>query len=210
MNAIEAFQGLGQASTSYPSWSGSAGLGSGEAEAVDREEPSFSSFAVSQVGGTRQTRLQTHPATVFTAPRKRQPEKPAASRQTDERSSAGGETILVVDDVDGVRELICEVLEMQGYEVLLARNGLEALQVVENYSRPVDLLLTDVVMPRMGGQELAHSLSSRWPETKIIFMSGYSDEAISRQGVLKEGTAFIKKPFTADSLTRHIRRELDS
>ncbi|HSR51509.1 MAG TPA: response regulator [Acidobacteriota bacterium] len=115
-----------------------------------------------------------------------------------------------MDDVDGVRELICEVLEMAGYEVLLARDGLDALQVAEDHYRPIDLLLTDVVMPHMGGQELANNLSSRWPETKIIFMSGYSDEAISRQGVLKEGTAFIKKPFTADSLTRQIRRELDA
>lgn len=147
---------------------------------------------------------------VLTASRKEQADPSRKARHTGERSCPGGETILVVDDVDGVRELICEVLEMQGYEVLLARDGRHALEVAEQHQKTIDLLLTDVVMPQMGGQELANTLSSRWPETKIIFMSGYSDEAISRQGVLKPGTAFIKKPFTADSLTRRIRDELDA
>ncbi|HSR69349.1 MAG TPA: response regulator, partial [Acidobacteriota bacterium] len=147
---------------------------------------------------------------VLTASRQERAGSSSEERHTGERSCPGGETILVVDDVDGVRELICEVLEMQGYEVLLARDGRQALEVAEQHKKPIDLLLTDVVMPQMGGQELANTLSSRWPETKIIFMSGYSDEAISRQGVLKAGTAFIKKPFTADSLTRRIRTELDA
>jgi len=119
------------------------------------------------------------------------------------------ETILVVDDIDGVRDLIREVLEMDGYEVLLAEDGRAALQVARQHSGPIHLLLTDVVMPRMGGKELADRMYKDRPDIRVVFMSGYSDEAISRHGVLQPGTAFLKKPFTSDSLTRCIRQILD-
>lgn len=120
-----------------------------------------------------------------------------------------GETILVVDDIDGVRDLIREVLEMDGYEVLLAEDGHSALHVARQHSGPIHLLLTDVVMPRMGGKDLADRIHEERPEVRVVFMSGYSDEAISRHGVLQPGTAFLKKPFTSDSLIRCVRQELD-
>ncbi len=125
-----------------------------------------------------------------------------------EDPTSGRPTILVVDDVDGVRDLIREILEMHGYSVLLAGDGRQALELAEGYPDPIDLLLTDVVMPQMGGRELADRLAEAHPETKIIFMSGYSDDAIAHHGVLQPGTAFIKKPFTSDTLTQRIREEL--
>lgn len=148
-------------------------------------------------------------AAVQRAPRRSKSEKRSRSR-AERCSTVGSETVLVVDDVEGVRDLIREVLEMHGYHVLVAGHGVEAMQVAERYHGPIHVLLTDVVMPKMGGPELADRFAPRRPEAKIIFMSGYSDEAIASHGVLQPGTSFIKKPFTSEILTRRIRQELDA
>lgn len=119
------------------------------------------------------------------------------------------ETIMVVEDEVGVRELICDVLNGRGYTILQASNGKEAVQLVEQYSLPIHLLLTDVIMPGgMNGREVAEYLVRLHPETKVLYMSGYTDDAIVHHGVLEEDVAFLQKPFTPEMLKRKIREVL--
>jgi PAS domain S-box-containing protein len=122
----------------------------------------------------------------------------------------GVETILLVEDEDLVRSLSRQVLEACGYSVIEAVDGVEALEVFEKMGRRIDLLITDVVMPRMGGPELAEHLLALAPELPILFASGYTDDAIVRHGVLKTNVNFIQKPFTIDDVTRKVRDLLDS
>jgi PAS domain S-box-containing protein len=126
-----------------------------------------------------------------------------------ERIARGTETVLMVDDDDGLRELIEETLELEGYTVLAARNGQEALELCARRERPVDLLITDVVMPELSGRELAERLTAKCDELKVLYMSGYTDDAVVRHGVLEEGTFFLQKPFTLDALARKVRAVLD-
>jgi hypothetical protein len=122
----------------------------------------------------------------------------------------GTETILLVEDVEGLRTLATRILESAGYTVLLAANGEEALLVLERYKEPVHLLVTDVVMPGISGQNLAKRLDRTAPGTKVLYMSGYTDDIIVRHGVLDEGMPFLSKPFTVVELTRKVREVLDS
>jgi len=124
--------------------------------------------------------------------------------------SEGEETVLVVEDERIVRELIREILSWQGYEVLVASRGAEALEVSERQKGPIHLLITDVVMPGMTGPELARRLTARRPATKVLFMSGYTDDSILHHGVLEPGTEFLQKPFTAESLGAKVRHILDA
>jgi two-component system cell cycle sensor histidine kinase/response regulator CckA len=119
--------------------------------------------------------------------------------------AAGTETVLVAEDEQIIRVLIRKVLEQAGYTVLLAGGGAEALQVAERHARPIHLLVTDVVMPGMSGRELARRVVERWPATKVLYMSGYADDAVERHGVLDPGTAFMQKPFTPSALARRVR-----
>ena len=125
-------------------------------------------------------------------------------------SLRGSETILVAEDEDGVRSLTREVLEKYGYTVLEAANGEEALKVAESHEGPVDLLLSDVVMPRMGGPELAQALLAKRPSVKVLYMSGYTDHPMVRRGVVNAGVAFLQKPFTPTVLVSRIREILES
>jgi PAS domain S-box-containing protein len=122
----------------------------------------------------------------------------------------GRETILLAEDQPDVRELARDVLQLSGYSVLEAKDGAEALELAERERAPVHLLLTDVVMPQMSGRELAARLRARHPGLRVLFMSGYTDDAIVRQEVLESGTAFLQKPFTPDALGRKVRELLDS
>ncbi len=122
----------------------------------------------------------------------------------------GVETILLVEDDDMVRRMTREVLEISGYTVLEAATGGEAVRFCEHHAESIQLLLTDVVMPQLSGKELADGLTLVRPEMKVLFMSGYTDEAIVHHGVLKEGTAFIQKPFTSSALARKVREILDA
>ena len=122
----------------------------------------------------------------------------------------GTETILLVEDDPELRALALDILQGSGYTVLEARQGNEALLVLERHAGPVHLLVTDVVMPQMGGRALAERLASLRPEMKVLYVSGYSEAAIAQHGVLDPGTAFMAKPFTADELTRKIREVLDA
>jgi len=122
----------------------------------------------------------------------------------------GHETILLVEDELEVRELARDVLEAQGYTVLEAPDALAALRICEARFGPIDLVLTDVVMPRMSGRELATQLATLRPAMPVVYMSGYTDTAIVHHGVLEPGTTFLQKPFTPDALVRKIRQALDS
>ncbi len=122
----------------------------------------------------------------------------------------GTETILVVEDEMSVRKLAAEFLGSNGYRVLEAQDGAEALQVCEEHRAPIHLLLTDVVMPGMSGRELAVRLVGARPEMKVIYVSGYTDDAIVQHGVREEGTVFLQKPFSLDTLARTVREALDS
>ena len=101
-------------------------------------------------------------------------------------------------------------LRKRGYRVLAASNGFDALRVGEGHGGPIDLLLTDVVMPKMNGKELATQLRSRRREVRVLYMSGYSDDVIEHHGVLQEGAGFLPKPFTLEALTQKVRAVLDA
>ena len=117
----------------------------------------------------------------------------------------GGETVLLVEDEECVAQIANEILTMNGYRVLQATHGNEALNISRQYEGAIDLMVTDVVMPVMGGPELARRLAVTRPHMGVLYMSGYTDDAIFRQGVLQEGTAFLQKPFTAEALARKLR-----
>lgn len=122
---------------------------------------------------------------------------------------AHGPTILLVDDDDDIRYLAEQVLEGQGYEVLSAGSGEEAMQVAARAPHDVDLLLTDVLMPRMDGHSLADRLHDRWPDLKVLYMSGYPGRFLAHDGVLEEGVELLPKPFSLDDLTGRVREVLD-
>ena len=123
--------------------------------------------------------------------------------------TGGSETVLIVEDESAVRRLAERILRKGGYEVLAAANGGEALLLCEQHGTGVDMLLTDVVMPRMSGRELAGRLVEHCPELKVLYMSGYTDNAIVHHGVLDEGMSFISKPFSAAELAFKVRQILD-
>jgi CheY-like chemotaxis protein len=121
----------------------------------------------------------------------------------------GEETILLVEDDDEVRNVATRILRKNGYRVLEASNGAEALRVCEAEEVAVDLMITDIVMPEMGGTELAGRLRETQPDARILFTSGYTEDAAVRQSFLDPGEAFIEKPFTPASLAKKARQILD-
>jgi signal transduction histidine kinase/ActR/RegA family two-component response regulator len=122
----------------------------------------------------------------------------------------GNETVLLVEDEEGVRTLMRQVLQKHGYNVLEARDGGEALVVCERHQGKIDLLLTDVVLENMSGQDVAERLLRFRPDMKVLYVSGYADDAIVKHGVLTAGAAFLQKPFTTEALARKIRHVLEA
>jgi CheY-like chemotaxis protein len=123
----------------------------------------------------------------------------------------GTETILLVEDDPSLREMACALLQRLGYSVLGAANGMNALSLVEQRGKEsIDLLFTDVVMPQMDGKELSDRIRTSHPETKILFASAYTENAIVHQGVLNPGVALLQKPFTPSALAHKIREILDN
>jgi signal transduction histidine kinase len=123
----------------------------------------------------------------------------------------GTETLLLVEDEMSVRHLASSILESQGYNVLRANNGQEGLRVArECKGQPIHLVITDVIMPQMGGKVMAEWLKTTYPDIKVLFTSGYTDDAIARHGVLEPGVAFLPKPYTTATLARKVRAMLDN
>lgn len=122
----------------------------------------------------------------------------------------GAETILVVEDEEAVRRLTCRTLEAHGYRVIPAADAHDALLLCERYAGQIDLMVTDVVMPELSGRAVARRAAVLQPRMKVLFMSGYTDDAIVQHGVLDAGTAFLQKPFTPRSLAAKVREVLDS
>ncbi|HWZ87284.1 MAG TPA: ATP-binding protein, partial [Polyangiaceae bacterium] len=121
----------------------------------------------------------------------------------------GSETVLLVEDEPQVRELVLAVLAARGYNVLSADSGAEAIRLEEGHPARIHLLITDVVMPNMSGRELAEHMLSLRPELKVLFMSGYTDDAVLRHGVVAPGSAFLQKPFALEDLLQRVRALLD-
>jgi len=130
--------------------------------------------------------------------------------EIDEERPRGSETVLLVEDEEVVRNLVREILEGNGYSVLEARDGAEALDLGRRFTAPIHLLVTDVVMPKMSGRELAERLLTLHKETRVLYMSGYTDGAIGQQGVLDPRTELLQKPFTFDALAHKVRKVLDA
>lgn len=122
----------------------------------------------------------------------------------------GTETILLVEDNDEVRNTVFDILEHQGYTVLVANNGIDALEIMSSQGSRVQMLLTDVVMPGMNGKELYATLSRDYPGLKVLYMSGYTDNIIVHHGVLEDGMQFIQKPFTNQAIAAKVRGVLDA
>jgi two-component system, cell cycle sensor histidine kinase and response regulator CckA len=142
-------------------------------------------------------------------PRVDEPAEAAPAGAAPAEAPRGHETILLVEDTATLQEVIRETLEESGYTVLLASNGEEALALAREREGPIHLLLTDVVMPKLGGGDLAKLLLALRPEIRVLYMSGYTSGAISHHGVLGEGVMLLEKPFTGDKLARVVREALD-
>ncbi len=167
---------------------------------------------VEQSGGTIRVQSEVGQGTTIEIllPRVEEAAEPLALRKAPARSLQGTETILVVEDDDGVRKLTREFLKIRGYTVLEARSAADALRVAERHAGPIHLLLTDVVMPEVNGRELAGQLVGARPEIKVLYMSAYTEDAIAHFGMLDPGTALIEKPFSPDELAGKVREVLEA
>ena len=123
---------------------------------------------------------------------------------------SGSETILLVEDNEQVRDTAYDILEQQGYQVLRANGGEEAIKIIASTNKPVDLLLTDVVMPDINGKQLYDTLSKTYPSLKVLYMSGYTDDIIVHHGVLDEGVHLVQKPFTNHSILSKVREVIET
>jgi CheY-like chemotaxis protein len=145
----------------------------------------------------------------FYLPRVDEPLGEVVERVVARELPRGDETIMVVEDDDEVRNLAIRILSGQGYKVLEAPQGVDAFLICGEHEGPIHLLLTDVVMPKMSGRELAERLMSIRRDTKVLYMSGYTDNAIAHHGILEEGLNYIQKPFTVNALACKVREMLD-
>ncbi len=167
---------------------------------------------VTQSGGAIRVDSEPGQGAVFTIdfPRVDAPADLPRDPGIPEAAPHGSETVLLVEDEPEVRGLARDILQQQGYTVLEAADGDEALRIGRGHGGPIHLLVTDVVMPQMGGRELADHLRAGRHETKVLYVSGYTDDAILHQGVSETGMAFLPKPFTASALAHKVREVLDA
>ncbi len=167
---------------------------------------------VKQSDGSIWVSSQPGQGTVFQIyfPQVEEPLEAAEPVRSTTRTAGGTETVLLVEDEELVRNLVRDILKQNGYSVLEAHHGTEALRLALQYSGPIHLLLTDVVMPQMGGRVLAQRLKSFRPTIRVLYISGYVDDATIQEGISNPGTSFIQKPFTVDTLSHKVRELLDS
>jgi CheY-like chemotaxis protein len=166
---------------------------------------------VKQSGGHVAVASEVGVGTTFSVylPRVAAAPAPAPAPRAEARPARGSETVLVVEDEDAVRSLTCMVLEGRGYRVLRARNGAEGLRTAERHAGPIDLLITDVVMPVLGGREMAERLLARYPALKVLYVSGYTEDAVLCDGIRQAQALFLQKPFSPADLARKAREALD-
>jgi len=166
---------------------------------------------VRQSGGCISVESELGKGTTFRIylPREQEAAATLAKEPAAERQSKGNETILLVEDEEELRRVAHRALEAEGYSVLSAADGEEALGISEQYAGDIQLLLTDVVMPRMGGRVLAQKLAKQRPALAVLFISGYTDDAMLYHGVLEAGIHLLGKPFTSTGLTQKVREVLD-
>jgi CheY-like chemotaxis protein len=167
---------------------------------------------VQQSGGVTDVYSEIGRGTAFKVylPRLTEPAETPSSEGGWPAIPRGDETVLLADDDPGVRSLSRLALQSYGYTVLDAADGEEAIRIGLNYPGPIHLLVTDLVMPRAGGREVAERVGPARPESRVLFLSGYTDDALVRHGVLEAGVAFLHKPFTPTTLARKVREVLDA
>jgi PAS domain S-box-containing protein len=166
---------------------------------------------IQQSGGSISTSSALGVGTTFRVYLPRVYEKPAVhAPKCDLPEISCNETILLVEDDDRVRRAAERVLKSRGYGVIVATNGVDALDVAGRYAGTIDLAITDLVMPVMGGRELARELACVRPDTRILFMSGYTEDAASQASLLNPGVVFLSKPFTPDALAEKVRETLSA
>ena len=142
-------------------------------------------------------------------PRLEDTEEKHESGANEKESLEGSETVLLVEDEDSVRQLARRILEVYGYDVLSASGSEEALSICKAHKGSIHLMLTDVVMPGTSGRELAQLVAADHPEITVLYMSGYTDDAIVQHGVLGADTPFLQKPFSPINLARKVRETLE-
>jgi signal transduction histidine kinase/ActR/RegA family two-component response regulator len=166
---------------------------------------------VKQHGGSIWVYSEINQGTTFKIyfPRIKEGSYPSTTETAEITTVFGTETILVVEDEEAVRRLVCETLEAHGYTVIETKNPTHALKMAAAHKKPIHLLLTDVIMPEMNGVELYQTLKEIRPHIKVLYMSGYTDNAIVHHGILKASVHFLQKPFTIHSLTQKVREVFD-
>src|SRR5262249_51903499 len=122
----------------------------------------------------------------------------------------GTESILLVEDDTLLRSLVRDTLRDGGYSVIAAGDGNEALRLLAQHRGPLDIIVTDVVMPDLGARQMVDQLVTTFPKAKVLYLSGYTDDAVVRHGILHDQVPFLQKPFTSDTLRRKVREVLDS
>ena len=167
---------------------------------------------VKQSGGSMWVHSEPELGTTFKAllPRAESPVLEEVVREAKPVAANGTETILLAEDEESLRRLSARILEQRGYDVIAAKTATEAVQIAERNGRTIHLLLTDVVMPELSGTALAERVCRVLPEIRVLFMSGYADDVVSRNGALMPGSGFLEKPFTAGELAAKVRETLDA
>jgi len=162
---------------------------------------------VKQTGGDIWVYSEPGQGTTFKLyfPTVKEPLAEASGGEVMPTKQSGGETVLVVEDETAVRELTVRILQQLGYTILTASSGAEALEISQTHGGHIDLLLTDVVMPNMSGRQLADHLLSSRPKTKVLFLSGYTENTVVHHGVLDPGVDFLPKPFSRENLSKKLR-----